>query len=416
MTDLTRRRYFGGIAALLGVVFIWVTSSFAMNVNVVLLSPILFTDTHTVDRISFGIEYLWGPSLQQTLLDHLPEHSNILLLLNTLRLQEKSGQEQDSTTTKLSTYETIKLSLAFCILWFFANYTTNASLAYTSVGSSTILASMSGNKLDYAPLDTKNLIGGIVDRIIYPWYWRHVQCRKDYNGETSLCLHQVVIFSFVGVILVSYSDQRSHLPHPPTPPLENIDTTDSNSRLSAALVGDILALLGAVFYGCYTTMLKVRIGDEDRIDMPLFFGFVGAFNVLLLWPLFPLLDWLGIETFQLPFNSTLWVMVLLNAFIGTFLSDYLWLLAMLMTSPLVVTLGISLTIPLALFGDVVFKHFVPQCQYALGALLVVIGFFSVNMSALNERNDKENDGDDDQQQPLIPNNPSISTNTHYQAI
>lgn len=45
---------------------------------------------------------------------------------------------------KLSTYDTIKLSLAFCILWFLANYTTNASLAYTTVGSSTILASMSG--------------------------------------------------------------------------------------------------------------------------------------------------------------------------------------------------------------------------------------------------------------------------------
>lgn len=45
---------------------------------------------------------------------------------------------------KLSTYDTIKLSLEFCILWFIANYTTNASLAYTTVGSSTILASMSG--------------------------------------------------------------------------------------------------------------------------------------------------------------------------------------------------------------------------------------------------------------------------------
>lgn len=32
--DLSRRRYFGGIFALLGVVFIWVTSSFAMNVSV----------------------------------------------------------------------------------------------------------------------------------------------------------------------------------------------------------------------------------------------------------------------------------------------------------------------------------------------------------------------------------------------
>lgn len=78
--------------------------------------------------------------------------------------------------------------------------------------------------------------------------------------------------------------------------------------------------------------------------MPLFFGFVGAFNILLLWPLMPILHYLGLETFELPMNSTLWAVIFLNAFIGTFLSDYLWLLAMLMTSPLVVTLGIALTV------------------------------------------------------------------------
>lgn len=78
--------------------------------------------------------------------------------------------------------------------------------------------------------------------------------------------------------------------------------------------------------------------------MPLFFGFVGAFNILLLWPLMPILHYLGLETFELPMNSTLWTVIFLNAFIGTFLSDYLWLLAMLMTSPLVVTLGIALTV------------------------------------------------------------------------
>jgi solute carrier family 35 protein F5 len=63
-----------------------------------------------------------------------------------------------------------------------------------------------------------------------------------------------------------------------------------------------------------------------------------------MWPVFPILHFLGLEKFELPFSPYLWVMVLLNAFIGTFLSDYLWLLAMLMTSPLVVTLGISLTV------------------------------------------------------------------------
>ena len=40
--------------------------------------------------------------------------------------------------------ETQDLALAFCLLWFIANWTVNASLSYTSVASATILSSMSG--------------------------------------------------------------------------------------------------------------------------------------------------------------------------------------------------------------------------------------------------------------------------------
>ena len=136
----------------------------------------------------------------------------------------------------------------------------------------------------------------------------------------------------IGVSLVSWSD---HL---------HGDPEADHPTVPAPLIGDILALLGAIFYGCYTTLLKLKIGNEDRIDMSLFFGFVGAFNILLLWPVIPILNYIGLETFEIPMNATLWAILLLNAFIGTFLSDYLWLLAMLMTSPLVVTLGISLTV------------------------------------------------------------------------
>ncbi|KAI8972062.1 hypothetical protein BDF20DRAFT_718744 [Mycotypha africana] len=179
-----------------------------------------------------------------------------------------------------------------------------------------------------------------------------------------------VCVSFAGVVLVSYSDQTTE--------------QDGRAKNSAALIGDMLALSGAVFYGCYTTLLKLKIDDESRIDMPLFFGYVGTFNILLMWPIFPLLHFLGIEKFDFPSSAKLWVMVLSNAFIGTFLSDYLWLLAMLMTSPLVVTLGISLTIPMALIGDVVFKHFLVGFQYAIGAILVVVSFLIVNIATLND--------------------------------
>ncbi|ORZ15350.1 hypothetical protein BCR42DRAFT_416916 [Absidia repens] len=372
--SLSRRRYYGGIFALLCVVVIWVTSSFTMNSifgDLQYNKPFLVTYLNTATFSFYLIPFLFNRSRTAKIMNSTGSSERYQ------QLSEMESRSHLSTTTssKLGTLDTIKLSFAFCILWFFANYTTNASLAYTSVGSSTILASMSG-------LFTLG-IGAM------------------FNVEKITVVKLIsVCMSFVGVVLVSYSDQKTY------PADQEPNTIGSSSSVSSALVGDILALLGAIFYGCYTTMLKVRIGDEERIDMPLFFGFVGAFNVLLLWPVFPILDWLGIESFQLPYTPTLWIMVLLNAFIGTFLSDYLWLLAMLMTSPLVVTLGISLTIPLALFGDIVFKHFVPQTQYAIGALLVVIGFVTVNLAALREGNQNENGNDDQQQQqPLIPDQP-----------
>jgi hypothetical protein len=39
-------------------------------------------------------------------------------------------------------------------------------------------------------------------------------------------------------------------------------------------------------------------------------------------------------------------------------------------------------------GDVVFKHFMPGLQYALGATLVVAGFFVVNMATLSDVDEK----------------------------
>ncbi|EPB92367.1 hypothetical protein HMPREF1544_00665 [Mucor circinelloides 1006PhL] len=365
LKDLSQKRYWGGILALGGVVFIWVSSSFAMNSlfgEMEYNKPFLVTYLNTATFSFYLIPLLFKKwrharhSTQDIMASPTDENTNNV------------AANSISTTShhKLSTYDTIKLSLEFCILWFIANYTTNASLAYTTVGSSTILASMSG-------LFTLGI--GAIFKV----------------EKMNLIKILAVFVSLIGVSLVSYSDHLSG----------GDDIIDKDplladqgrylSSIPAPLIGDILALLGAIFYGCYTTLLKLRIGSEDRIDMSLFFGFVGAFNVLLLWPMIPILNYIGLETFQLPMNATLWVIILLNAFIGTFLSDYLWLLSMLMTSPLVVTLGISLTIPLALIGDIVFKGFMPGVKYSIGALLVVAGFLAVNTDAMQEAKEKTQD-------------------------
>jgi solute carrier family 35 protein F5 len=66
------------------------------------------------------------------------------------------------------------------------------------------------------------------------------------------------------------------------------------------ILGDFLALASALFYALYVILLKVRIRSESRIDMRLFFGFVGLFNILTCWPLGVFLHLVGVEPFELP--------------------------------------------------------------------------------------------------------------------
>jgi len=69
---------------------------------------------------------------------------------------------------------------------------------------------------------------------------------------------------------------------------------------SNPILGDFLALSSAAFYAFYVTLLKVRIRKESRINMQLFFGLVGLFNILFLWPLGLILHYTGAEPFEWP--------------------------------------------------------------------------------------------------------------------
>lgn len=47
---------------------------------------------------------------------------------------------------------------------------------------------------------------------------------------------------------------------------------DPTAHVKRPMWGDALALLSAFCYAIYVILLKVRIGDEERVDMQLFFG------------------------------------------------------------------------------------------------------------------------------------------------
>jgi len=77
-------------------------------------------------------------------------------------------------------------------------------------------------------------------------------------------------------------------------------------------LGDVLALLSAIFYALYVILLKVRIRSESRIDMQLFFGFLGLFNITTFWPLGLFLHFVGVEKFQMPNSRQVIGAILVN--------------------------------------------------------------------------------------------------------
>ena len=57
----------------------------------------------------------------------------------------------------------------------------------------------------------------------------------------------------------------------------------------------------------------------------LLLGFVGLIDGLVIMPLVALWDVVHIERFELPPTNRVWTLLLVNGFIGTVLSELLWL-------------------------------------------------------------------------------------------
>lgn len=225
-------------------------------------------------------------------------------------------------------------ALYFCPLWFLANYLFNLSLSITSVASNTILSSTSS---------------------IWTLALSYVMLRQKVG------IHRIVAVGLCvgGSIMVGLADRNSSSGH-------------------NTVGGDIVALLSAFFCAAYTSVLKWHLPDDERFAMGMVFGAVGVLNFLFLWPGLVILGVSGAEPFAWPTWRQFWPL-LLNALIGTNLSDVLWARSVVLTSPVVATLGLSLTTPLAMIVDAIFKHAHFNGLYIAGAILVMVGFLLANL-------------------------------------
>lgn len=268
----------------------------------------------------------------------------------------KPTDQQEENVGMLAT---ARLSLNFCLLWFTANYFAMACLQFTTVASTTVLTSTSSI--------WTLLIGALTRTEKFTW--------KKLCG---------VLASLTGIFLISRVDLNAG-----NVGKRALDEFPDKTPYELAS-GDALALLSAVLYGMYTIQLKKTTVNAlpKSIHMPTFFGFVGLFNVVLLFPLFPVLHFSGIERFDVPPTGKIWLILMTNS-ISSLVSDICWAYALHFTSPLVATVGLSLTIPLSLIGEMIIQGRFESWLYWIGAMIVVGSFVFVEREEKHEEDEED---------------------------
>lgn len=147
----------------------------------------------------------------------------------------------------------------------------------------------------------------------------------------------------------------------------------------AAWWGIALSLLSAVAYGCYTTALRRLAPDGGGVRLQLLFGFIGVFCACTLGPLTGTLHATGVLRVP-PLDGGLMGLILTKGLTDNVLSDLLWAWAIQLTSATLATVGLALTIPLAMVADLLIDGDVPGPSLAAGSCLVVLGFLLTSVS------------------------------------
>lgn len=191
-----------------------------------------------------------------------------------------------------------------------------------------------------------------------------------------------VFASLLGVFLINYSESK-----------KEAGLDDNIFQPRNPFLGNCFALVGAFMYATYLILMKMKCGMGDKTtNERQLFGYVGVITILLGIPTLFIVDLFDIEKFEFPppDKSTL-IAICING-VFSVISDYTSVLAMLLTSPLVVSLSLTTAIPITIFIDYIvlfLNTHEPQpvsYVYFLGivSMLTSVILININITTENE--------------------------------
>lgn len=290
-------------------------------------------------------DYLSSPELSTLL-------SNSDLLVDYKSLDELVNEDQLSgIPIEMTKKEITVLSLQIAIIYYLYNAFVMVCLQFTSASNQAILGTTTSSF---------TLIIGTFLKIDY------------FTFKKGLC----IIFSTIGILLINFSES-----------IEKDDTESPIFKPKNPILGNTLAICGALMYALYLIMMKLKYSIAKKTtNKRRLFGFVGLFTFLIGIPILFLIDYFEVEKFELPPpNKQIVILIIINGLFSV-ISDYTAILAMLLTSPFFTSLAFTTSIPITIMCDYALSRLYGTTSspgsplvYFLGVISVLISLILINI-------------------------------------
>ncbi|GKY91999.1 hypothetical protein MPSEU_000171500 [Mayamaea pseudoterrestris] len=158
---------------------------------------------------------------------------------------------------------------------------------------------------------------------------------------------------------------------------EDAETDMEADGTGRALFGDVMAFLASVAFATYSIQIRLFCPqNEDLYSTQLLLGYAG---ILCSIPLFPFALWIAYE--QITLTATVFALVVIKGIMDFMVIEYLFCRIIVSCGATTATVGIGLTIPMALFADWMLGEGVDSLISLWGAVAVIVGFLVVNLTA-----------------------------------